>query len=307
MMHRVLRRHGAAAALALTLLIAACGSDDGSLPTSATQAATGDTGQTTVATAGRPATTEAASSGPALVCEDPQPTEIGLGTPVDFETTDSVPTLCFWIEIPDGLGSIAMNLSGLGANLELAAGYGFVRTVQFHTGEFWDSREDGTAAEAIVLQNPASGPYFLTVGPAGFGDISVFQLLVTSTPEMNLAPTGAPLPDGSLCAPPATEVAIGASTDGEVMARDTSPEPRAYFCVEVPAGVGTLTIAVSELSGDLEMFVTRPGTSDFWSDRSRGGIDRSVVIEGPEPGAYHIEIAGAYQGAASTFTVTISG
>lgn len=68
-----------------------------------------------------------------------------------------------------------------------------------------------------------------------------------------------------------------------------------------------LTIAVSELSGDLEIFVTRPGTTDFWSDRSRGGTDRSVVIAGPEAGVYGIEVAAAYQGAESIFTVTVSG
>jgi len=306
MLRLVLRRRHIAGALALALLLAACGGNAGSLPTTPTPTPE-ETEQGTATTGNQPTSTEAASPGPALSCEDPQPTEIGLGTQVESETTESLPTLCFWIEIPDGLESLAMNLTGLNANLELKAGYGFVRTVQFNTGEFWDSREDETAAEEIVIQNPTSGPYFLMVGPAGLGDVSSFQLLVTSTPELTLALSGAPVPDGSSCAPPATEIAIGATADGEVLARDASPEPRAYYCVEVPAGVGTLTIGVSELSGDLEVLVTRPGRTDFWGDLNRGGTDRTVVIEGPEPGIYQIEIAGAYPGAESTFTVTISG
>ncbi len=90
------------------------------------------------------------------------------------------------------------------------------------------------------------------------------------------------------------------------MAGNTSPEPRAYYCVEVPAGVGTLTVDLSGLTGDLDLFV-EAAAGAFATDRNRGGDSRNVVIDSPVPGAYYIDVAAAYSGTGSQFTITVTG
>ena len=294
-------------ALAAALVFAACGGG-GSIVTTEAEAPQGTAAvpESTVPQTD-PATTQPASSGEFVLCESPAPTEIGTGASVEGANSDDLPTVCFWVEIPDGLASVAFELDGLAANLDLAVGYGFARVLIFHTGEFWPSREDGTTAETIELENPKAGPYFITVGPSGFEDFSSFSLSVTTEPAITAAPTGGALPDSNTCGGPVTVLAIGESAEGEVVARNTSPEPRAYYCVEVPAGVGALTVDLSGLTGDLDLFVEATAVGAFATDRSRGGDSRNVVIDSPVQGAYYIDVAAAYSGTGSQFTITVRG
>lgn len=296
MNHTPTRRILIAAILAGSLFINACGGDgSGTGTTDQPEPGTGET----VTAGSEPPTTTGVSGEPALLCENPPPTEFGLGTPVASETTESLPTLCFWIEIPDGLESVSFDLTGLASDLNLAVGYGFLYTLQFNMGDFWPSRESGTADESIALENPAPGPYFVSVGPGGFESFSMFGLSATSRPEMSVAVTGEQAPDSGSCHAPATELTVGVPTTGKVVAQNNS-EPRTYFCVEIPDGPETLTIELSDLDGNVDVFVRRGGTTELWVDRSRGGTERSVVVESPTPGAYQIEVAGDE----STFVVT---
>lgn len=240
-----------------------------------------------------------------LLCENPPPTELGLGDMFEGAIEDPIWTQCFWVEIPDGLSSVTFELSDLSADLNLSVGYGFLATLQYNMGEFWRVGESGTTDELLNLENPEPGPYFIKVGIAGPKEPSPFTLAVRTEPETVSLATGAALPRPGECAFPALEVALNTSIESEIIPKNQDPLPIRYFCVQVPDGLESVAIELSGLEGDLEIFVrhTRPAE---WIDRSRGGTERIVVIDKPQSGAYYIDIAGAYTGAGSSFTLSVS-
>ncbi len=64
---------------------------------------------------------------------------------------------------------------------------------------------------------------------------------------------------------------------------------------------------MSGLSGDLDLFVQDAFGGGFATDRTRGGDSRIATVPSPAPGAYYIDVVGAYAGAGSTFTIDVSG
>lgn len=113
------------------------------------------------------------------VCENPPPTPMSLGAPVSSE----VPGFdqCFTVEVPAGATSLTIELTGMTAPLNLFVGYGDAETVQFHTGDFWQSFEDGTADELVTIENPQAGTYYVNVAVGTVRDMSPFTLSVTSS------------------------------------------------------------------------------------------------------------------------------
>ena len=242
-----------------------------------------------------------------LLCEDPPPTELGLGQTVDGRIEDPVWTRCFWVMVPEGLDSIAFELAGMSSDLNLAVGYGFLVTLQYHVGEFWRSAESGTADEVLVIEDPTPGPYFISVrigGIAGLQEPSSFTLHIHTEPERNVPALGEGLPDPGVCAAPAQEIAIGSTIDSELDPSDRDPLPRRYFCVQVPEGLDGLVIELTGLEGYLDLLVRRVRPSE-WVDVSRDPDTRTLVIENPESGAYYIDIVGAFPGAGSPFTLSV--
>lgn len=272
------------------------GSTDGSLPPD-----NGSTPESSLPTTKPP-------QGPQtnLLCQDPLPVELGLGGTVEGMIGDSAWIRCFWIVIPEGLDRVVFELGGLSADLNLSVGYGFLVTLQYHIGEFWRPGESGTADEAVIIDDPAPGPYFMYVGVAGPKEPSPFTLSVRAEPETDTAPLGDPLPSTDTCVAPATEVAVNSSTDSELPASNRDPLPRRYFCVQVPDGLDSLRIELTGLEDNLNLYVRRTQPAE-WIDISRGGGERTVVIDQPAGGAYVIDIVGAYPGAGSPFTLLVSG
>jgi len=283
-------------AAAALLLLGACG-DDAAPPTG------GASTTTTQAQGATPATTTPSVAG--IVCENPPPEEIGLGSTVNGELTEVARNQCFWVEVPEGLDTVSFELTGLTADLDLNVGYGFLDTVQYHYREFWRSKQDGTDDKLVVIEDPPAGPYYLMVSPAGFDDFSSFALQAATTPEMTATPTGANLPAADSCPKASTEVDIGSSTSSELVGRDGTPHARVYFCVRVPAGLGSLTVDVSGLEDYLDLEVRLVSANQQWGDWNRGGTERSVVVENPVPGVYYIDLASALSGASSTFTLNV--
>lgn len=167
------------------------------------------------------ASTEA--DGPTLVCQDPAPVEVGLGDSVSSELGGASDTRCFWAEIPEGLSAVTIGLTGMTADLDLFAAYGFLAEVQDPgLGEFWKSTEGDTLDEVVTIENPKPGPYFFTVHNAGPLAPSDFFLSITTTPASTAAPTGMALPSPETCARPSTEIEIGATAASEISAGVTT-------------------------------------------------------------------------------------
>jgi len=206
--------------------------------------------------------------------------------------------------IPEGLSNVSFELSVLSNDLNLAVGYGFLVTLQYHIGEFWRPGEIGAVDEVLIIEDPKPGPYFISVGIGGSKKSSPFTLGVHAEPETVIPASGLGLPEPGVCAPPAIEVFLGSTIESEIVGKKQKPLPREYFCVQVPDGGESFIIELSGLESNLDVFV-RYAIPGEWMDRSRGGTERSVFIDNPESGAYYIDIAGALPGAGSPFTLSI--
>ena len=73
-----------------------------------------------------------------LICEDPPPEELALGSAIDSIIEVPLWTRCFWVQVPDGADRVAFHLSGLSSDLTLSVGYGYLISVQYNADEFWE-------------------------------------------------------------------------------------------------------------------------------------------------------------------------
>mgnify|MGYP002622844430 CR=1 FL=1 len=117
------------------------------------------------------------------------------------------------------------------------------------------------------------------------------------------------------CDPQANALTLGATASGEITAT-TQPYPAnaRYYCVNVPAGTGSVAIELSGLSADLDLYVgygdiasvqgvdlTQGETYD-WQSNDFGTVDERVTINNPQPGVYYIEVV-SYEGQPSAFQI----
>ena len=84
--------------------------------------------------------------------------------------------------------------------------------------------------------------------------------------------------------------------------------------VEVPGGIGALTIELAELSDDLNLGIgygdietVQYNTGEHWSSSSFETVDESVVIDDPAAGTYFIKIGPGTSKIISAYTLTVSG
>ena len=311
----------AIAALAAT----ACGGgDDDSADDVRTTAARGDTADDRPATTDsddRPTTTRTRRGdedpeetttaapeepdGPDLVCTSPAPTEIALGSQVSGEITGNDSEACYWLEVPEGLDSLSFDLSGVSANIQLGIGYGYVWNIQYPgSGRYWFVRPGDDPAGSVTVENPDPGPYFLRVSPNRPRAATPFDLLVSSTPEMNTKPTGGALASDTMCERPATEIALGAEIEGEFVTFSLQNEPRRYYCVMVPEGTGSLTVELTT-GGSILVGVFQPSTFSTQTVGSSFDGSLELTVEVPPAGPSYIVLTndGFDSGARFTFTV----
>lgn len=165
------------AAFAMTLvLLASCGGDSDTAASETTERETVTTEQQDPSQQQDTEDTGAVST---LPCDDPPPTEMAFETPIisQVEGFDE----CFRLEVPAGVASFTIELTGLTSPLNLVVGYDDVETIQYFIGELWQSREDGTADEIVTIEDPKSGTYYVNVAVGGSGNSSPFTLSASST------------------------------------------------------------------------------------------------------------------------------
>jgi hypothetical protein len=149
-------------------VIAACGSGDGD----------GEGPGTDDVASGTNATAEPSSG---LVCESPPPAAMEFGAAVTGQNGSDRYTVCHVVEVPAGIGTMTIELTGLSDDLNVGVGFGDIETVQFNTGEYWSSSESGTADESVVIDDPAAGTYFIKIGPGTSKNTSAYTLTVSGS------------------------------------------------------------------------------------------------------------------------------
>lgn len=125
--------------------------------------------------------------------------------------------------------------------------------------------------------------------------------------------TGRHLMPATPCEGEPTRIEIGEPVQDELTMGDGWPNS-AYFCVEIGDDVSFLTVTVSDMTADLDVFVAYPtfqalrdGSSD-WTSINFGTEDEVLIIDSGvadflAPGSYYIEVASG-EGDLGSFTVT---
>lgn len=113
-----------------------------------------------------------------VVCHVPEPTPVPLGESFDGEILGW--DQCFTVEVPAGVATFTVELTGLKDQLNLTVGYSDPETILYNTGAFWASREDDLSDESVVIENPEPGTYYINVAVATYRNESPFTL-TTST------------------------------------------------------------------------------------------------------------------------------
>ncbi len=117
------------------------------------------------------------------------------------------------------------------------------------------------------------------------------------------------------CDPPAVAMGLGTAVESAMEATsDPYPATATYYCVGVPPGTSRLTIDLTGLSADLDLYVglgsiesvqgfeTQAGETYDWLSNQFGTGDERVEITDPEAGVYYIEVV-SYAGEGSEFTL----
>lgn len=119
------------------------------------------------------------------------------------------------------------------------------------------------------------------------------------------------------CESPAAPIAVGASVAGDIT-QTTQPYPAnaRYYCFAVPDGANSVTVTVSGMATDLDLYVGSNGIQSVqgvnveagetyeWKANAFGTGDETVVINTPRAGTYYAEIV-SYQGEPSAFTLAV--
>jgi trypsin len=121
-----------------------------------------------------------------------------------------------------------------------------------------------------------------------------------------------PLPSGIVCDSPAVAIGLGVAVQSQIQATDQPyPANATYYCVEVPAGTGGVTIDLTGMSADLDLYVGFGSIESVlgldaweWSSAAGGTADEQVVINQPDPGVYYIEVL-SYDRVFSAFTLLV--
>lgn len=124
-----------------------------------------------------------------------------------------------------------------------------------------------------------------------------------------------------------TEISAGTPISGELVSGSDLPLPDLFYCVVAPTGATELTIELSGLQVDLDLFAAYGDVEELGGgfalemSLNSGLDDERIVIDPPLvrgdlgafeqlehviPGAYYIEISGIGFDEATTFTLSVT-
>ena len=154
---------------------------------------------------------------------------------------------------------------------------------------------------------------YLHVVPA----LAVFALLACNGPSPNQQTAASSAPANVACESPAQAIAIGAEVSGEITATaEPYPANARYYCFAVGEGAPSVTLRLSGLTADLDLYVgsvslrsvqgvdISRGQTYQWKSNDFGAGDEQVVIQSPAAGVYYAEIV-SYEGAGSPYTFSV--
>lgn len=113
------------------------------------------------------------------------------------------------------------------------------------------------------------------------------------------------------CEAPAIPIMIGAMTHGEITAAQSYPENARYYCFSLPDGVQSVTVTLSGMTADLDLYMGEATISSVqgnqtykWMSNVPGTADDTITVTQPAGGVYYVEVV-SYEGLASRFTLVV--
>jgi hypothetical protein len=110
-------------------------------------------------------------------------------------------------------------------------------------------------------------------------------------------------PAPASCDTPAVPVALGSEVQGELQATNAGyPANARYYCFAIPAGANQVTLALTGMTADLDLYVGHGAISSVqgvdltagetyeWKSNAFGTADEFVTIYQPQAGVYYAEI-----------------
>ena len=120
-----------------------------------------------------------------------------------------------------------------------------------------------------------------------------------------------PESSGAVCDPAAFPLVLGTATDGVIEATDLPyPANAVYYCVEVPRGTGEVTVGLTGMTADLDLYVGLGSIEDAqyhwdWASLGWGTADEHLAITRPPAGLYYLEVLSSL-GESSGFTLRVT-
>ena len=206
----------------------------------------------------------------------------------------------YCIYVPSGTSSLSVTLSNMQADLDLYMGYGSYSSVEGDNYD-WASDKSGTAVESITISSPQAGNYYIQVQAYGpDGATSSFRLDTATGGGVMVTTTNTVSVTG--CHPWAHAMSFPGTVNDQ-MTIDIWEE---VYCIYVPSGTFSLTVTLSNLAADLDLFVgygnfsTVHGGFYDWKSDNPHAESESITISNPQAGNYYIWVYGP-NGLANTF------
>ena len=223
------------------------------------------------------------------------------GTVNDQMSSGYQPNKVYCIYVPAGTSTLTVTLSDLVVDFDLYIGYGSYSSIEGDNYD-WSSDNLGTATDSITISSPQAGNYYIQV--TSYEQVGGTFRLQASTGGVVATTT---IVVGGTC----DSRAISMSFPGTVNDQVTSVTQFKVYCMYVPAGRSSLTVTLSNLQADLDLYMgygsysSVEGDNYDWSSDNSGTATDSITISSPQAGNYYIQV---YNGpdTSSTFRLQVA-
>lgn len=137
-----------------------------------------------------------------------------------------------------------------------------------------------------------------------------------AAPAAEGAPTQTAAAPAAPCDTPAVDLAVGASVSGTLHAAASYPANATYYCVRVAEGTPRITLTLSGLTNDLDLYIghgsiqsvqgidLQAGETYEWKSNAFGTDNEQITIDNPQAGVYYAEIV-SYEGKESNYQFAV--
>lgn len=116
---------------------------------------------------------------------------------------------------------------------------------------------------------------------------------------------------GAVCDPDAIPLVLGTPTEGVIEATGLPyPANAVYYCVEIPRATGRVTVDLTGMTSDLDLYVGLGSIADVqyqwdWESAGGGTAEEHIAIAPPPAGLYYLEVL-SFLGERSGFTILVT-